>query len=77
MVIHNIVQEDSSDTDCESIIQVGLKLMKQIAASSVDEGLEQPELLDSRFQSDDNPEVMLLSSFKSRARRYIKQELEL
>jgi SNF2 family DNA or RNA helicase len=77
LVIHNIVQEDSSDTDCESIIQVGLKLMKQIAASSVDEGLEQPELLDSRFQSDDNPEVMLLSSFKSRARRYIKQDLEL
>lgn len=75
LTIHVIVQNDSSDTDSESIIQIGFKLMKQVSPASVDDGLEQPTLLNPKFRYEDSPEVLLLEGFKSRARKYISKEL--
>ena len=77
LTIHNIILENSVDTDSEAIIQIGLHLMKQVSPASVDQGLEQPELISKNFDSDSNAETLLLKSFTSRSRKYIDKELTL
>jgi len=77
LVLHNFVVNDSTDTDSEGIIQTGLKIIQQLTPASVGQGLVQPEFLPKKIQEELSPEQIMLNGFKSRAKRYIKKNLEI
>ena len=67
LCIHSFLMEDSSDTDLEVSLQIGLRIIQGISPNSVDQGL----MRDCQGSDETDSDYVLLEGFKSRVRRYI------